>query len=63
MDNTKQNQPLKPQADTTNLQQHGPGSQHTPNTNPNKITSATNAQSRSHTPRHEQKSRAREREL
>lgn len=58
-DNTKQNQPLKLQAPTTNLQQHCPGSQQTPNTNPNKITSVTNPRSRSYTPRNEQKSHAR----
>ena len=40
-DDANQNEPLKLQAPTMNLQQHGPGSQHTPTTNPIKITSAT----------------------
>ena len=39
-DNVNHNEPQKLQAPTMNLQHHGPGTQHTPTTNPNKITSA-----------------------
>lgn len=56
---TKQNQPLKLQAPTMNLQQHG-GNKHLSQTE-NKITTTTHSRYGSYTPKNKQKSSAGER--